>query len=112
MRESRHAQLLRHSTGRLFWIGHINPVNPRGNRPRYPLYLGEVSTTSGLLLRQSLVKIDDRQPGDDETLMIYNIYAREDRRTKEIVIHASRIVTPGGIFSGDAMLYRVQPALR
>jgi hypothetical protein len=67
------SQLLRHSSGRLFWIGHINPVNPRGNRPRYPLYLGEVSTTSGLLLRQSLVKIDDRQPGDDETLMIYNI---------------------------------------
>jgi hypothetical protein len=102
------SQLLRHSNGRLYWIGHISPVNPRGNRPRYPLYLGEVSDQSGLLLRESLIKIDDRQPGDDETLMIYSIYAREDRRTRAIAIHASRIVTPGGVFDGDAMLYRIQ----
>jgi len=39
--------------------------------------------------------------------MIYSIYAREDRQTNEIAIHASRIVTPGGVFGGDAMLYRV-----
>jgi hypothetical protein len=71
------------------------------------LYSGQVSEDSGLLIRESLVKVDDRQPGDDETLMIYSIYAREDRRTHEIVIHASRIVTPGGNFAGDAMLYRV-----
>jgi len=101
------SQLLRHSNGKLYWLGHINPANPRGNRPRYPLYLGEVSEPDGLLLRDSLVKLDDRQPGDDETLMIYNIYGREDRRTREIAVHASRIVTPGGVFGGDAMLYRV-----
>jgi hypothetical protein len=101
------SQLLRHSNGKLYWTGHIAPANPRGNRPRYPLYVGEVSDKSGLLLRDSLLKIDDRLPGDDETLMIYNIYAREDRRTREIAIHASRIVTPGGVFGGDAMLYRI-----
>jgi hypothetical protein len=101
------SQLLRHSNGRLYWVGHINPENPRGNRPRYPLWLGEVAEPSGLLRRDSLVKIDTREPGDDETLMIYSIFAREDRRTHEIAIHASRIVTPGGVFGGDAMLYRV-----
>src|SRR5207248_6622733 len=31
------SQLLRHSNGRLYWIGHITPANPRGNRPRYPI---------------------------------------------------------------------------
>jgi hypothetical protein len=51
--------------------------------------------------------VDDRHAEDDETLMIYNIYGREDRLTKEIAIHASRVVTPGGIFGGYAMLYRV-----
>ncbi|HEY3839063.1 MAG TPA: sialidase family protein [Bryobacteraceae bacterium] len=102
------SQLLRHSNGRLYWIGHISPDNPRGNRPRYPLYLGRVDDNSGLLLRDTLVKLDDRQPGDDETLMIYNIYAREDRRTHEVAIHASRITTPGGVFAGDAMLYHVR----
>ena len=101
------SQLLRHSNGKLYWIGHIAPANPRGNRPRYPLYLAQVSVDSGLLVRDSLIKVDDRQPGDDETLMIYSIYGREDRRTREIAIHASRIVTPGGVFAGDAMLYRV-----
>ena len=101
------SQLLRHSNGRLYWIGPITPVNPRGNRPRYPLYVGQVSDDNGLLIRDRLIKVDDRQPGDDETLMIYSIYAREDRQTHEIAIHASRIVTPQGVFGGDAMLYRV-----
>jgi hypothetical protein len=101
------SQLLRHSNGRLYWIGHISPRNPHGNRPRYPLYVGQVSDDSGLLISDSLVKVDDKQPGDDETLMIYSIYGREDRRTGDIAIHASRIVTPGGVFGGDAMLYRV-----
>ncbi len=101
------SQLLRHSNGKLYWIGHITPGNPHGNRPRYPLVLGQVSGEGGLLMRDSLIKIDDRRPGDDETLMIYSIYAREDRRTREIAVHASRILTPGGVFGGDALLYRI-----
>jgi hypothetical protein len=28
------SQLLRHSNGKLFWLGHITAANPRGNRPR------------------------------------------------------------------------------
>jgi hypothetical protein len=101
------SQLLRHSNGKLYWLGHIVAANPRGNRPRYPLYVAQVSEDRGLLIRDSLIKVDDRQPGDDETLMIYSIYGREDRRTREIAIHSSRIVTPNGVFGGDAMLYRV-----
>jgi hypothetical protein len=101
------SQLLRHSNGKLYWLGHIAAANPRGNRPRYPLYVAEVSDESGLVLRESLIKVDDRRPDDDETLMIYSIYGREDRRSHEIAIHASRIVTPGGVFGGDAMVYWV-----
>jgi hypothetical protein len=101
------SQLVRHSNGKLFWVGHITPHNPRGNRPRYPLYLAEVEQRKGLLIRESLVKIDDRQPGEDEGLMLYSVYAREDRQTREIAVHASRLFLPKDNFSGDAMLYRV-----
>src|SRR5262249_54412976 len=55
------SQLLRHSNGRLYWIGHITPANPRGNRPRYPVVLGALDETSGLLIRDTVIPIDDRQ---------------------------------------------------
>jgi hypothetical protein len=101
------SQLVRHSNGKLFWIGHITATSPRGNRPRYPLYAGEVDQRSGRLMRGNLVKIDDRQPGEDEGLIIYSVYGREDRETNELAVHASRLFLPKGNFSGDAMLYRV-----
>jgi hypothetical protein len=101
------SNLVRHSSGKLFWLGHISATNPRGNRPRYPLWLAEVDQRSGRLIRGSLVKIDDRQPGEDEGMMIYSVYGREDRVTHEIVVNASRLFLPKGNFSGDAMLYRV-----
>src|SRR5689334_16955441 len=90
------SQLVRHSNGKLYWVGHITPVNPRGNRPRYPLYLAEVDQQSGRVFRKSLVKIDDRQPGEDEGLIIYSIYGREDRETHELAVHASRLFLPKG----------------
>jgi hypothetical protein len=101
------SQLVRHSNGKLYWLGHITATNPRGNRPRYPLYLAEVDQQSGRVIRDSLVKIDDRQPGEDEGLIIYSVYGREDRETHEIAVHASRLFLPKGNFSGDAMLYRI-----
>ena len=39
------SQLLRHSNGRVYWIGHINPQNPRGNHHAIRSYLGEVDQT-------------------------------------------------------------------
>jgi hypothetical protein len=101
------SQLLRHSNGKLYWIGHITSSNPRGNRPRYPVVLGEIDETTGLLVRETVIPIDDRQPGDDEILMIYPPYAREDRQTREIAVHMSRILALGEGWKGDALLYRI-----
>lgn len=101
------SQLLRHSNGKLYWVGHITPSNPRGNRPRYPIVLGEIDDASGLLIRDTLITIDDRQPGDDEILMIYPLYAREDRRTHEIALHTSRTFAFREGWKGDAFLYRI-----
>jgi hypothetical protein len=101
------SQLLQHSNGRLYWVGHITPSNPHGNRPRYPVVLGQLDQASGLLIRESVIPIDDRHPDEDEILMIYPPYAREDRRTREIALHMSRIFAFREGWKGDALLYRI-----
>ena len=101
------SQLLRHSNGKLYWLGHITATNPRGNRPRYPVYVGEVDQDIGLLMRDSLVLVDDRQPGEDEILMLYSPYCREDRQTGQIAVHLSRVFAFKDGWVGDAMLSRV-----
>ena len=74
------SQLLTH-TGRLLWMGNICDGNPQGNRPRYPIVLGEVDRSTGLLIRDTINVIDDRQPGEHERLTLSNFYVREDRET-------------------------------
>ena len=102
------SQLLRHSSGRIFWLGNITAENPRGNRPRYPFWIGEVDPSTALLKKDSLRKIDDRQPGEDEVLMLSNFYAREDRVTREIVLHMSRLFPLASGWAGDAFDYRIK----
>jgi hypothetical protein len=101
------SQLVTHSSGRLFWLGNITPENPHGNRPRYPFVIVEVDRASGLLKRDSLRTVDTLQPGEDPLLTLSNFYAREDRRTREIVIHMTRLLAKPDGWSGDAYLYRV-----
>lgn len=106
------SQLVSHSSGRLFWIGNISPKNPDGNRPRFPLVIGEVDAQSGRLLRGTVRPIDDRGPGDGELLSLSNFSAREDRTTGEIVVNLSRLFQhsrPGETdWTSDAYLYRVK----
>jgi hypothetical protein len=101
------SQLLRHSNGKLYWAGHITPSNPHGNSPRYPVVLGEVDEASGLLIEESVIRIDDRHAGEDEILMLYPPFAREDRQTREIALHVSRLFAFREGWKGDAWLYRV-----
>lgn len=101
------SQLLRHPSGRLFWLGNITSENPRGNRPRYPFVIGEVDRVSGLLRRNTIRTIDTLQPGEDPILSLSNFYARVDRRTHEIVIHMTRLFARSDEWAGDAYLYRI-----
>lgn len=115
------SQLLRHSNGRVYWVGNISPTNPRGNRPRYPLVIGEVDAKSFRLVRESVCVIDDRRSGDPEDLLISNFHAREDRATHEILVHcaprgrgsslhksASRPAGRSLDWTADALLYRLR----
>ena len=105
------SQLVPHSSGRLYWIGNLTPTNPDGNRPRYPLVVGEVDRRSGLLRRESVRVVDTRGPGDSAQLTLSNFAAREDRETGELVINLSRLFqhspADGLDWTSDAYLYRV-----
>ena len=101
------SQLINHSDGKLYWLGNITPTNPRGNRPRYPFVIGEVDRESGLLIRDSVRTVDDKTPEDDPLLTLSNFYAREDRQTKGIAIHMTRLFALPSGWKGDAMLYKL-----
>jgi hypothetical protein len=49
--------LFRHSSGRVYWVGHITPENPRGNLPRRPLVIGEVDPKNLKLIRDCVVVV-------------------------------------------------------
>jgi hypothetical protein len=101
------SQLLRHPSGRLFWLGNITAENPRGNRPRYPFVVGEVDRVTGLLRRTSIRTIDTLKSGEDSILSLSNFYARVDRRTHEIAIHMTRLFARSEEWAGDAYVYRI-----
>ncbi len=105
------SQLVAHSSGRLFWIGNITPVNPTGNQPRFPLVMGEVDRRSGRLLRATVRTIDDRRAEDGPLLALSNFSAREDRETNEVVLNLSRLFqqSPPDArdWTSDAYLYRI-----
>ncbi len=94
------SQLVTHSSGRLFWLGNITPQNPVGNRPRYPLVIGEVDRATGRLREETVAIVADRRPQDSEQITLSNFYAREDRETRELVLHLSR--------GGQPYLYRIK----
>jgi len=103
------SQLIPHSEGRLFWMGNLCEHNPAGNRPRYPIILGEVDRHSGQLIRSSVTSIDDRQPGESEQLTLSNFYVREERGSGDLLLHMPRFFAddsaPG--FSADLILQRI-----
>ena len=102
------SQLLRHSNGHYYWMGNITPENPRGSLPRYPFVIGQVDSKSGLLIRDSVITVDERRAEDSATLQLSNFMADEDRETKEILIHMSRArAGTGADYFGDAYLYRI-----
>ncbi len=106
------SQLIPWRDGRILWLGNICAANPRGNSPRYPLVVVEVDPASGLVRRNSVSVVDDRQPGENERLTLSNFYAREDRETGQLLIHLTRLfaqtrLEPGKEWTADATLLRV-----
>lgn len=83
------SQLLKHSSGRVFWIGNISRGNARGNDPRYPLVVGQVDPKSLSLIRKTIIVVDDKKP-DEPGVNLSHFWGLEDRETKDIVIGGAR----------------------
>ncbi len=81
--------LLKHSSGRVFWIGNISPSNCQGNHPRYPLVIGEVEPNTLDLIKGTVLEIDTKRP-DESGLNLSHFWGFEDRETSEIVVVGAR----------------------
>jgi hypothetical protein len=105
------SQLMLHSSGALLWIGNITDKNADNNSPRYPLVAGFVDLNTGLLKRDSLQIITDRQPDESEKVQLSNFFVREDRKTGEIIVHLTRLLAHSKQeldWTSDAMVYRLR----
>ena len=83
------SQLLKHSSGRVFWIGNLCATNPRANDPRHPLVIGQVDPKTLGLIRQSVLVVDDKKP-EEAGLNLSHFWGMEDRETGDIVIAGAR----------------------
>lgn len=85
--------LVKHSSGRVFWIGNIAYSNPKGNFPRYPLVIGEVDQHN-MLLKQGTVQVLDTFKKADKkkgSLDVGHVTAIEDRQTGDLIVVYPRI---------------------
>lgn len=85
------SRLIRHSSGKLYWIGNITRENPNGNRPRYPLQIAQVDEEKRVLVKDSVRIIEDKKAGDSAFVQFSNFKVYEDRKTKEFVLTMARI---------------------
>lgn len=104
------SRLLRHSrSGLLYWIGNIVPANPDGGRPRHPLQIVQADAGKRALIRESLVVIEDKRPGDHELVQFSNFRAMEDGESGEILVDLARIQERGEKdLSSPAYRYRIR----
>ncbi|MBU7004140.1 MAG: exo-alpha-sialidase [Theionarchaea archaeon] len=104
------SQLLEHSNGSYYWLGNVTPRNPVGNRPRYPLVIGEVNPESCLLDRNSVMVIENRERGQPIEMSLSNFLAHEDRENGDILLNMSPLFAREFLdWTGDAFLYRILP---
>jgi len=99
--------LIRHSSGRCFWIGNISAENAIGNGPRYPLWIGEIDPKTLRLIKGSLIKLDDKKPAE-KGVNLSHFWTFEDRMTREIVIVSAR--WSWDYRTNTPVVYRVLPA--
>jgi hypothetical protein len=99
--------LLRHSSGRCFWVGNVSAANCEGNSPRYPVIMGEVEPKGLKLIRSSVLTVDTEQPGDKAQgrLDLSHFTLFEDRKSKEIILVVPR--AHGGYKSWEYATIRI-----
>ena len=70
------SQLLKHSNGKIYWIGNISKSNPKANMPRNPIYICEVEQSS-LLLKEETLCVIDKVTGKQSKIRLFQIFMLE-----------------------------------
>ncbi len=106
---SYHRMVRAGGTGKLFWIGNISSVPPRGNWPRYPLVIAEVDERIPALRKDTVATIDDRGPGQPEEIQFSNFSLLEDREAGELELYLTTYgQDPRDAFGADCWRYRLE----
>jgi len=77
--------------GILYWLANICEDPPKGNSPRYPLWLAEIDEEKRAVKKDSLVLVDTRREGEPEGVQMSNWSLIEDRETLNVEMYLSRI---------------------
>lgn len=75
----------------LYWIGNLTHINPKGNHPRNPLVIGQVSENPFGLIKNTVLEIDRWHPGSEGPLaQLSNFKVLTHEKKDEIVITLTR----------------------
>lgn len=92
--------------GKLYWIGNISKEPPKGNHPRYPLYIVEIDEESPSFIKDTLTIIDTRDPEKDtDRVQMSNFSLLENRETQEVEIYLTRLGENENTWSANAYKY-------
>ncbi len=110
---SSYHRMIRHGvTGKLYWIGNISEVEPKGNWPRYPLVIAEVDEARPAIRKRTVTVIDDRRDDQSDQIQFSNFSLLENRETRELELYLTVYGESGengaSVFSADAYRYVVR----
>ena len=97
-------------TGKLYWIGNITADPPSGGTPRYPLVIAEVDESGATpsLKKNTVTVIDDKQPGQPDSIQFSNFTVFEDRETHAFDLYMTLVgENSGNLFTADNYKYVV-----
>jgi hypothetical protein len=101
-----HKTIRSSKTGKLYWIGNISKEPPKGNYPRFPLYIVEVNEENPSFIKDTLTIIDNRDPKRDTQLVqLSNFALLENRETHDVEIYLTRLGENKITWSADACKY-------
>lgn len=96
--------------GKLYWFANIVPDPPSGNYPRYPLYIAEIDEELAAVKKDSLILLDNRQPGEPAAMHLSNFNVLENRETGNIELYMTLLgVDPDDFWHSDVCRYVFSP---
>ena len=100
-------QIFRSSkNGKLYWVGNISEEPPKGNYPRYPLYIVEIDEKGPSFIKDTLTVIDTRDPEvDTDKVQMSNFSLLENRESREVEIYLTRLGENENTWSANAYKY-------